>query len=322
MQDPPLNIVVLDGHTANPGDLSWRPLERWGKVRVYPRTAAGEVIPRSEGAQILVVNKVRIGKEELRKLPHLRLLAVTATGLNNIDLEAARAAGVGVCHVPGYGAPSVAQHVFALVLALNNAPARHHADVVQGGWSRNPDWCYTVKPVFELQGKILGLFGLGEIAQAVARIGQAFGMEVIAHRKNQGKGAPTGVRLVELETLFRQSDVLSLHAPLTPETHHLVNARTLSWMKPSALLINTARGGLVDEAALLQALTEGRLAGAGLDVLSVEPPPPDHPLFRAPNCLITPHMAWATREARQRLLDITFQNIEAFLGGESRNRVV
>ncbi len=321
MHDSPLKIVVLDGHTANPGDLSWEPLERWGEVWVYPRTPAQEVVARSQDADILVVNKVRIGAGELGALPRLKLLAVTATGVNNIDLEAARAAGVAVCNAPGYGAPSVAQHVFALVLALNNAPHLHHADVIQGGWSRSPDWCYTVQPVFELRGKVLGLFGLGEIAREVARIGQAFGMEVLAHRKNTDKGAPDGVRLVAVETLFRRSDVLSLHAPLTPETRHLVRAQTLAWMKPSALLINTARGDLVDETALLQALQEGRIAGAGLDVLSQEPPPPDHPLFRAPNCLITPHMAWATREARQRLLDITFRNIEAFLKGESLHRV-
>ncbi len=308
-----LRIHVLDGHTANPGDLSWAPLEAFGEVKVWPRTPPEQVVARGRDADVLVVNKVVLGEAELARLPRLRLICVSATGTNNIDHEAAGRRGIPVKNVVGYSTPSVAQHVFALLLALTNRVAEHNARVQEGAWSRSPDWCFTVAAIPELAGKRMGLVGLGAIGSKVAAIARAFGMEVVAYRKHPERGAPEGVRLAALDEVFRESDVVSLHVPLTDETRHLVNADRLRLMKPAAFLINTGRGPLVDEAALAAALRAGRLAGAGLDVLTEEPPRHGSPLIGLPNCIITPHMAWATREARRRLIEGVARNIAEWM---------
>ena len=308
-----LRIHVLDGYTANPGDLGWAPLEALGEVRVWPRTPPEQVVERGREADVLVVNKVVLGEAELARLPRLRLICVSATGTNNIDHAAARRRGIPVKNVVGYSTPSVAQHVFALLLELTNRVAEHNARVQEGAWSRSPDWSFTVGAIPELAGKRMGLVGLGAIGARVAAIARAFGMEVVACRKHPERGAPEGVRLGALAEVFRESDVVSLHVPLTDETRHLVHADRLRLMKPTAFLINTGRGPLIDEAALATALREGRLAGAGLDVLTEEPPRHGSPLIGLPNCIITPHMAWATREARRRLIEGVARNIAEWM---------
>ncbi|MEN0005066.1 MAG: D-2-hydroxyacid dehydrogenase [Bacteroidota bacterium] len=308
-------IVVLDSYTLNPGDLSWEALRAFGPTIIYEHSTPDEIVPRAKEATILLVNKVEMDATKLRQLPNLQLIAVTATGYNNIDLVAAAEQGVVVCNAVGYGTGSVAQHVFALLLELTNRVGAHSASVHQGDWSKQRDFMYTLHPIEELVGKTMGIYGFGRIGQAVGRIAQAFGMEVIAHHKHPERDAQPGVRFVDLPSLFRESDVLSLHAPLTTQNAGIINASNLALMKPSAYLINTGRGGLVEELALKAALESGQLAGAGLDVLSSEPPPTDHPLYGVPNCIITPHNAWASRAARQRLLDIVLENIASFLRG-------
>ncbi len=314
-----MKIAVLDGHAANPGDLSWAPLEAFGQVEVWPRTPAAQVVERARGADILVVNKVVLGEAELAALPRLKLICVSATGTNNIDLAAARRRGIPVKNVEGYSTPSVAQHVFALLLALTNRVAEHDRRVRQGAWSASPDWCFTLGTIPELAGKCMGLIGLGATGSAVAAIALAFGMKVIAFRKNPQKGAPAGVHLRPLEAVFRESDVLSLHVPLTEETHQLVQASRLQLMKPTAILINTARGALVHEQHLAEALQKGTIAAAALDVLAQEPPRQGSPLIGLPNCVITPHMAWATREARQRLIEGVARNIAEWLASRQKD---
>lgn len=308
-----MKIVVLDGHAANPGDLSWAPLEALGQVEVWPRTPAARVVERARQADIVVVNKVVLGEAELNRLPHLKLICVSATGTNNIDLAAARRRGIPVKNVEGYSTRSVAQHVFALLLALTNKVAEHHQRVQQGAWNSSPDWCFTLDTIPELAGKCMGLIGLGATGSAVAAIALALGMEVIAFRKHPEKGAPPGVRLRPLDAVFRESDVLSLHVPLTEETHQLVHDARLQLMKPTAILINTARGALVHEQHLAEALQKGTIAAAALDVLTHEPPRQGSPLIGLPNCVITPHMAWATREARQRLIEGVARHIAEWL---------
>ncbi len=308
-----MKIVVLDGHTANPGDLSWAPLESFGQLTVWPRTPPEQVVQRAQHADVIVVNKVVIGPSELEQLPQLKLICVLATGMNNIDLEAAQQRGIPVKNVKGYSTYSVAQHVFALLLALTNKVAAHNAQVQQGAWSRSPDWCFTLGTIPELRGKCMGIIGLGAIGTAVANVAQAIGMKVMAFRKKPQRGAPPGVQLATLEEVFRKSDVLSLHVPLTRQTHHLIRNEHLRLMKPTALLINTGRGGLVHEQHLADALQQGLIAGAALDVLAEEPPRRGSPLIGLPNCIITPHMAWATREARQRLIQGVARNIAEWL---------
>lgn len=306
-------IVVLDGHTTNPGDLSWAALEQLGELTVHPRTSAADVVPRAQEAEIVLLNKIPFTAETLAQLPRLRLIGVLATGHNIVDSAAARARGITVCNIPAYGTHSVAQHAFALLLELTQRTGHHAQSVRDGGWARSPDWSYWHGTLIELAGLTLGIVGAGRIGRATGRIGEAFGMQVRGVTRAGGRA--------ELEAVLRASDVVSLHCPLTPETRQLIDATTLAWMKPTAFLINTGRGGLIDEPALAQALRAGRIAGAGLDVLTAEPPPADHPLIAAPNCIVTPHLAWATLAARRRLLAIVVENVRAWIAGQPQNVV-
>lgn len=306
-------IVVLDGHTLNPGDLSWSALEALGDCTIHAHTPPAEIVARAAGAPIVLTNKTPLSAATLAALPEAKYIGVLATGYNVVDVAAARARGIPVANVPLYGTASVAQHVFALLLELTQQVGRHSASVRAGRWSESRDFCYWETPLLELSGLTLGIVGAGRIGNAVARIGEAFGMKVVFARRSGGRA--------ELEQVLRAADVISLHCPLTDDTRHLINATTLEWMKPGTLLINTSRGPLIDDAALAAALQSGRIAGAGLDVLSVEPPPPGNPLFTAPNCLITPHIAWATRAARSRLMGTAIANVAAFLAGKPENVV-
>ena len=315
-----MNIVVLDGFTLNPGDLSWEELKSLGPCTVHDRTPPAELPRRAADAGVLLTNKTELTSATLRNLPRLKYIGVLATGTNVVDLGAARARGIPVTHVPAYGTKSVAQLTLALLLELAQHAGHHAQTVREGRWARSVEWCYWDFPLVELDGLTLGLVGLGRIGRAVAELGAAFGMKVLASAHSLS-AAPPFVRLVELETLFRESDVVSLHCPLTPQTANLVNARRLALMKPTAFLLNTSRGPLVDQAALANALNSGRLAGAGLDVLATEPPPADNPLLTAKNCIITPHLAWATRAARSRLMKIAVENVRAFLQGKAQNVV-
>ncbi len=315
-----MNIVYLDGYTLNPGDLSWQPLEKLGELKVYDRTSADKLLERASEADIVLTNKVVLSQETLQSLPRLKYIGVTATGYNNVDLNAARRQGITVTNVKGYSTPAVAQHTFSLLLALTNHTELHSQSVRQGDWVSAPDWCYWKTPLVELAGKTMGLIGLGDIGTQVARIALAFGMRVLAHRKSKAS-AGDGIELVELEQLFRESDVVSLHCPLTSETSEIINKQSLALMKPEAYLINTGRGGLLNEKEVAAALNDGKLAGAALDVLSTEPPSADNPLLSATNCLVTPHIAWALYESRTRLLELAAENIAAFMKGDPINVV-
>jgi glycerate dehydrogenase len=317
-----MKIAVLDGYCLNPGDLSWGALQELGEVEVFDRTRVEEVPARAAGAEIVLVNKTPLPGSVLKQLPSLRYVGVLATGYNIVDVEAARAAGITVTNIPTYGTASVAQFVFALLLELCHN-VRVHADAVRAGeWSRNPDWSFWKSPLMELSGKTMGIVGFGRIGRQTGRIADAMGMRVIANDTYRGNPpAWPDFRWAELDELLRESDVVSLHSPLFPDTLGMINARTLALMKPSAFLINTSRGPLVVDQDLADALNAGKLAGAGLDVLSAEPPAADNPLLHARNCLVTPHIAWATKEARGRLMDLAVGNIRAFLGGSPRNTV-
>jgi glycerate dehydrogenase len=315
------SLVILDAFTANPGDQSWSALEALAPLRLFDRTAPTEIVTRAADASLILTNKTPLTAETIGALRNLRYIGVLATGYNIVDVAAARARGITVSNVPAYGTPSVAQAVFALLLELTHRTG-HHAEAVRAGrWSACPDFSFWDFPLVELAGRTFGIVGYGQIGRAVARIAAAFGMKVIATKSDDRAGRDGEVNLVPMDTLFREADVISLHCPLTPKTQGLVNAERLAQMKPGALLINTGRGPLVVEGDLAAALNEGRIAGAGLDVLSVEPPPPGNPLFTAKNCLITPHLAWATREARARLIDVATENVRAFLAGVPRNVV-
>jgi glycerate dehydrogenase len=316
-----MKIVVLDGHTLNPGDLSWEPLQELGECAIHERSAPDEVVPRSQGASILITNKVPLTRAQMAQLPDLRYIGVTATGYNIVDAAAARERNIHVTNVPTYGTRSVAQMTFALLLELAHHVGHHAQTVREGRWSRSPDFCYWDHPLIELDGLTAGIVGFGRIGRAFAELALAFGMRVLVFSRSTAAELPAGMRRADLDTLLRQSDVVSLHCPLTPETKHLVNAPRLALMKPTAFLLNTSRGPLVDDLALADALNNGRLAGAGLDVLSVEPPPADNPLLRARNCLITPHIAWATHAARARLMATSIANVRAFLSGSPQNVV-
>lgn len=319
-----MKIVVLDGYALNPGDLSWQALEALGDCTIYERTPKDLVVERA-AAEILLTNKVVLGPEQLAELPQLRYIGVLATGYNVIDVEAARRHNVTVTNVPAYSTASVAQMVFALLLELTQQVGHHARLVREGRWSASADFCFWDRPLVELEGLTLGIVGFGAIGRRVARLGRAFGMEVLVHTAHPEKYRQTEegrqARFVGLDDLFRASDAVSLHCPLTEETRELVDARRLELMKPSAFLINTGRGPLVDEAALAAALNAGRIAGAGLDVLTAEPPPAGNPLLQAANCCITPHIAWATRAARQRLMATAVGNLRAFLAGDPQNVV-
>ena len=316
-----MRIVVLDGHTLNPGDLSWDALRTLGETVIYERTPPERVLTRAAEAGIVLTNKTVLDRAVLGRLTRLRYIGVLATGYNVVDVAAARARGIMVTNVPAYSTPSVVQLTFALLLELTHHAGRHAAGVRAGRWTRSRDFCYWETPLIELAGLTLGIVGFGRIGRAVADVGRAFGLKVLVHTRTVPTEAPAGVEFVSLETLFRRSDVVSLHCPLAPETERLVNAERLGWMKPTAFLLNTGRGPLVDEAALAAALQAGRLAGAGLDVLGSEPPRADHPLLGVPNIVITPHIGWATRAARERLLRIAIENVRAFLGGRPQNEV-
>jgi len=316
-----MNIVVLDGHTLNPGDLNWDDLKALGPCAIYERSTPAELLKRAADAQLLVTNKAPLGREHIQALPNLRYIGVTATGYNIIDVAAARERGITVTNVPAYGTRSVAQHTFALLLELTQHAGHHSQSVRAGAWVRSPDWCFWEHPLVELDGLTLGIVGFGRIGRAVGELGQAFGMRVIAAVSPRARELPPDVSSVDLDSLFSASDVVSLHCPLTDATRHLVNASRLARMKPTAFLLNTSRGPLVDEAALAEALNAGRIAGAGLDVLSTEPPLSDNPLLTAKNCIITPHQAWATRAARERLMRVAISNVKAFLGGKAQNVV-
>ncbi len=313
-------IVVLDAHCLNPGDLSWAGLEALGKCMFYERTPAETIAERIRDADIALTNKVPFSRETLSGETRLKYIGVTATGYNIVDVDAAREAGIVVTNVPTYGTMSVAQMVIAHLLNLTQRVGDHAEAVRAGRWAASKDWCFWEYPLWELADMTLGIVGYGRIGQDTARLARAFGMKVIAHNRS-AIDASSEVRQVDLETLFRESDVVSLHCPLTPETERLVNRERLALMKPTAFLINTSRGGLIDENALANALHHGQIAGAGLDVLGMEPPAADNPLIGAKNCYITPHIAWATRQARQRLLDLSVENVAEFLAGRARNVV-
>lgn len=311
-----MKIVVLDGYTLNPGDLSWAGLEKLGVLTVYDRTPADRVLERAGDAEILFTNKTPLGEGVLVKLPKLKFIGVLATGYNIIDTRFARQHGVVVCNVPDYSTPSVVQLTFALLLELTYH-VQHHSDSVRDGkWARCADFSFWDYPLIELAGKTMGIIGLGSIGEKVADVAQAFGMNVLGSKRNPtDQSHRKNFRWASLPELLEQSDVVSIHCPLLPETKGLMNQANLARMKPSALLLNTSRGPIVVEPALADALNSGVIAGAGIDVLSTEPPAADNPLFRAKNCLITPHLAWATQESRTRLMAISVANLAAFLDG-------
>ncbi len=314
-------IVVLDGHTLSPGDLPWDELAALGELVVFERTPDELVAERAADADVLVTNKTALDGATLRALPRLRGIAVLATGVNVVDVAAARSLGIPVSNVPSYSTASVAQHTIALLLELCQHVGLHAESVRAGDWQRSEDFSYFREPLVELDGKVLGIVGLGAIGSRVATLGDALGMRVLSTPSRRRSAAHARVRTAPLDEIFAESDVLTLHCPLTPDTVGLVSEQRLRAMKPSALLVNTARGKLVDEAALARALREGRLAGAALDVLSTEPPPIDHPLIGAPRCLVTPHQAWTTLAARERLLRATVENVRALLAGRPVNVV-
>jgi glycerate dehydrogenase len=314
-----MSIVVLDGYILNPGDLSWKGLEELAPVTIYDRTEEALIPQRAAGAQMVLTNKTPLSAATLRRLPEARYIGVLATGYNIVDLKAARELGIIVTNVPTYGTASVAQFTFALLLELCHHVKLHSDAVMAGEWSRSRDWCFWRTPLIELAGKVMGLVGFGRIGRQVGRVAQAMGMQVIFTGGKHSDGASQG--RVGLEELLRCSDVVSLHCPLAPETQGMIHAGRLRLMKSSAFLINTSRGPLVVDQDLADALNSERLAGAALDVLSVEPPAAGNPLLNAKNCLITPHIAWATREARARLLEAGITNVAAYLQGKPRNAV-
>ena len=317
-----MKIVILDGFTANPGDLSWEGLKELGEVMVYERTKPNETVARAAEAEIVLTNKVIIGREEMAQLPHLQYIGVLATGYNVVDLKAAQERGIVVTNVPAYSTESVAQMVFAHLLTVTNHTERYAIGNRQGRWSNCPDFCYYDESIHELAGKTFGIVGLGNIGQRVAQIALAFGMKVKALTSKPAETLPEGIQKAELKELLQTSDVVSLHCPLTPDTHHLISIKTIGWMNPETILINTGRGPLVDDTALAEALETGRIKAYCADVLTEEPPKADHPLLKVKNAYITPHIAWATFEARQRLVQIATENIRFFINGHPQNVVL
>lgn len=316
-----MKIVILDGYSANPGDLSWKELEKLGEVTVYDRTKPSETVARAANSDIVLTNKVVINKDVMAQLPQLKYIGVLATGYNVVDIEAAHERGIIVTNVPAYSTESVAQMVFAHLLTVTNRTEHYAIQNRSGRWTENPDFCYWDFPHQELSGKTFGIVGLGNIGQRVAQIAQAFGMKVKALTSKAAEALPNDIEKATIEELLATSDVLSLHCPLTDNTRHLINAATLQQMKPSAILINTGRGPLIDDQAVAEALAEGRLAAFCADVLTEEPPKADNPLLRQPNAFITPHIAWASTEARIRLLQVATDNVQAFLNGSPMNVV-
>lgn len=315
------HIVVLDGHTLNPGDLSWDRLEALGHCAIYDRTRPEDVVRRIAKASIVLTNKVVISAESIQQLPNLQYIGVLATGYNVVDVQAACARNIVVTNVPAYGTESVAEMVFAHLLNLCRHVTQHSDSVRRGRWSESNDFCFWDYPLVELSGLTMGIVGLGRIGRVTARLAQAFGMKVIASDIAHPSVHMDDVTLTSLDTIFRESDVISLHCPLTEQNRRFVNRDRLRMMKPTSFLINTSRGPLIDEGALLEALDHGWIAGAGLDVLEQEPPGKDCPLLTARNCFITPHISWATHSARNRLMSIVIENVKAFLSGKPQNVV-
>ena len=316
-----MKIVILDGFTANPGDLSWKGLEELGTLTVYDRTRPEETVARAADVDIVLTNKVIINREVMAQLPQLKYIGVLATGYNVVDIEAAHEHDIIVTNVPAYSTESVAQMVFAHLLTVTNRTEHYALQNRQGRWTKNPDFCYWDFSHMELAGKTFGIVGLGNIGRRVAEIALAFGMQVKALTSKSANALPAGIEKADLEELLASSDIISLHCPLTDSTRHLINRETLSLMRPSAILINTGRGPLVDDQAVAYALAEGQLAAFCADVLTEEPPKADNPLLSQPNAFITPHIAWATEEARSRLLQVAISNVEAFLNAQPQNIV-
>ncbi len=315
-----MKIVILDGFASNPGDQSWAEFACYGELTVYPRTEAEEAAARIGDAQIVFLNKTPITARVMDRCPNLRMIGILATGYNIVDVKAARERNITVCNVPGYSTMAVAQMTFALLLEMTQRVGQHSQAVFEGQWQTSPDFCFWNAPLSELAGKTMGLVGYGAIGQAVGRIALAFGMKLLITARHE-KEVPRGAKFVSLEELLAQSDVVSLHCPQTEENLHMINSRSLALMKPTAILLNTARGGLVEERALAEALQEGRLAGYGADVVSREPILETNPLLSTPNCYLTPHIAWAPRETRSRLHHIAAENLCAFLAGNPKNVV-
>ncbi len=314
-------IAVLDGFALNPGDLNWDDLAKLGDLTVYDRTPPELVVARAQDCRVVLTNKTVIGRAEMAQLPELRMIGVLATGFNIVDVDAAAEAGIAVCNVPAYSSASVAQLVFGYILEWMSQVRAHSESVFAGKWTACPDFSYTLAPLHELAGKTLGIVGFGRIGQTCAQIARGFGMNVLAVPHTPGKVPFDGVAQVSLDEMLPQADFVTLHCPLTAETKNLVNADFLRKMKQGSYLINTARGPLVNETALAEVLRSGHLAGAAADVLSVEPPTADNPLLSAPHMLITPHLAWATVEARKRLMAVTVENVAGFLAGKTINQV-
>lgn len=316
-----MKIIVLDGYAANPGDLSWEELKALGECTIYDRTAPEDVVQRASGAEVLLTNKTVLTAEHMAALPELKYIGVLATGYNVVDTKAAKERGIIVTNIPAYSTDSVAQMVFAHILNIAQQ-VRHHSDEVRSGrWASNPDFCFWDTPLMELRGKKIGIVGLGHTGFMTARIAIGFGMKVFAYTSKSHFQLPPEIHKMELDELFSECDIISLHCPLTPTTREIVNAKRLKLMKPTAILINTGRGPLINEQELADALNHGTLYAAGLDVLSQEPPRADNPLLSARHCFITPHIAWASKEARTRLLQVMTENIKAYQEGKPVNVV-
>ncbi len=314
-----MKIIILDGYTLNPGDISWAGFETLGDFTMYDRTSPDKIIECSENAEIILTNKTIINKLTIEQLPKLKYIGVLATGYNIVDVKAANERNIIVTNIPSYGTSSVAQMVFALLLELTQNVGHHSNSVRSGGWSESEDWCYWDRPLIELEDLTMGVIGFGRIGKATADIARAFGMRVIANDTGKTKSNSDWVKMVNQDTIFRESDVVSLHCPLTSDNKHFINSAKINLMKRSAFLINTSRGLLINEEDLAHALNSERIAGAGLDVLSEEPPDETNPLLSAKNCIITPHIAWATKAARQRLMNIAVRNLKSYLNGKPVN---
>lgn len=316
-----MKIVELDGYAANPGDISWDGLKELGELTIYPRTAPEEVVERAKEADAILINKVNITEAVLEQLPKLKYIGVLATGYNVVDVEAAHKRGVVVTNIPSYSTESVVQMTFAHIFNITNQVAHYGDASRQGRWSANPDFCYWDTPLMELSGKTLGIVGLGHIGQRVAAIAHQFGMDVFAVTSKDAMSLPKGIQKTTLDGLLGVADIISLHCPLTKDNYHLIDAEKISRMREGAILINTARGALVDEQAIADALESGHLAGYGADVMEQEPPRKDCPLFSQSHAYLTPHIAWATKEARERLMRICVDNVRAFKEGKPINEV-
>ena len=316
-----MRIVVLDGYTTNPGDLCWDKLKELGECTIYDRTAPGEVLKRAAGAEAILTNKVVINSETMAALPDLKYIGVMATGYNVVDINAARERGIIITNIPAYSTPSVGQMVFAHILNISQQVQRHSEEVHKGRWTNNKDFCFWDTPLMELREKKIGLVGLGNTGYTTARVAIGFGMQVYALTSKSHFQLPPEIKKMDMDQLFSECDIISLHCPLTPETREMVNARRLAMMKPTAILINTGRGPLINEQDLADALNSGKIYAAGVDVLSTEPPCADNPLLTAKNCYITPHIAWATIEARERLMNIAISNLQAYISGKPENVV-